>query len=72
MGNTMTATEPETTGNGDSKGASVIVNAIAVLRTFTADEPLLGVTEIANRVGLHKSTWWSGTPKRGGSGLGWD
>ena len=41
---------------GDAKGASVIVNAIAVLRTFTADEPLLGVTEIANRVGLHKST----------------
>ena len=56
MGNTMSATEPETTGNGDSKGASVVVNAIAVLRTFTADEPLLGVTEIANRVGLHKST----------------
>jgi IclR family transcriptional regulator, acetate operon repressor len=56
MGNTMSATEPETTGNGDSKGASVIVNAIAVLRTFSADEPLLGVTEIANRVGLHKST----------------
>ncbi len=43
-------------GNGDIKGASVIVNAIAVLRTFTADEPLLGVTEIASRVGLHKST----------------
>lgn len=50
------AESPETTGNGDTKGASVIVNAIAVLRTFTADEPLLGVTEIANRVGLHKST----------------
>lgn len=50
------AESPETAGNGDTKGASVIVNAIAVLRTFTADEPLLGVTEIANRVGLHKST----------------
>ena len=47
---------PDTTGNGDTNGASVIVNAIAVLRTFTADEPLLGVTEIANRIGLHKST----------------
>lgn len=47
---------PETSGNGDTKGASVIVNAIAVLRTFTAEEPLLGVTEIASRVGLHKST----------------
>ena len=56
MGTTMSAAESETTGNGDSKGASVIVNAIAVLRTFSADEPLLGVTEIANRVGLHKST----------------
>ncbi|WP_346928060.1 IclR family transcriptional regulator [uncultured Arthrobacter sp.] len=50
------AESPETTGNGDTKGASVIVNAIAVLRTFTAEDPLLGVTEIANRVGLHKST----------------
>ncbi|MDZ4089589.1 MAG: IclR family transcriptional regulator [Arthrobacter sp.] len=47
---------PDTNGNGDTKGTSVIVNAIAVLRSFTADEPLLGVTEIANRVGLHKST----------------
>ncbi|MFC9335717.1 IclR family transcriptional regulator [Arthrobacter sp. NPDC057009] len=43
-------------GNGDARGASVIVNAIAVLRSFTADEPMLGVTEIASRVGLHKST----------------
>jgi IclR family acetate operon transcriptional repressor len=46
----------DTNGKADSKGASVIVNAIAVLRSFSADEPLLGVTEIANRVGLHKST----------------
>jgi DNA-binding IclR family transcriptional regulator len=46
----------DTNGKPDAKGAPVIVNAIAVLRSFTADEPLLGVTEIANRVGLHKST----------------
>lgn len=46
----------ESSGKSDAKGASVIVNAIAVLRSFSADEPLLGVTEIANRVGLHKST----------------
>ena len=46
----------ESNGKSDTKGASVIVNAIAVLRSFSADEPLLGVTEIANRVGLHKST----------------
>jgi IclR family acetate operon transcriptional repressor len=53
----MTTPDPtDTNGKGDTKGASVIVNAIAVLRSFTADDPLLGVTEIANRVGLHKST----------------
>jgi len=46
----------ESSGNGDVRGASVIVNAIAVLRCFTAEEPMLGVTEIANRVGMHKST----------------
>ena len=47
MVDTMTPAEsPETTGNGDTKGTSVIVNAIAVLRTFTADEPLLGVTAL--------------------------
>jgi DNA-binding IclR family transcriptional regulator len=42
--------------NGDGKGTSVIVNAIAVLKSFSAGEPLLGVTEIAGRIGLHKST----------------
>ena len=46
----------DSNGKGGAKGASAIVNAIAVLRSFTADDPLLGVTEIANRVGLHKST----------------
>lgn len=62
MVSTMTpATTSETSGAGtnggtDAKGASVVVNAIAVLRTFTAEEPLLGVTEIANRVGMHKSS----------------
>ena len=57
MVDTMSPAEtPDANGNGDIKGTSVIVNAIAVLRSFTADEPLLGVTEIANRVGLHKST----------------
>jgi len=29
---------------------------VAILNVFTADEPELGVTEIAERVGLHKST----------------
>ncbi|WP_427016558.1 IclR family transcriptional regulator [Pseudarthrobacter sp. P1] len=40
----------------DARGTSVIVNAIAVLRCFSAAEPMLGVTDIASRVGLHKST----------------
>ncbi|MGK3647929.1 IclR family transcriptional regulator [Pseudarthrobacter enclensis] len=43
-------------GGPDAKGASVVVNAIAVLRTFSAEEPLLGVTDIAGRVGMHKSS----------------
>lgn len=31
-------------------------NAFAILRSFSVDTPLLGVTELAERVGLHKST----------------
>lgn len=33
-----------------------LLNGLSVLKTFTIHEPLLGVTEIATRVGLHKST----------------
>ncbi|NKX56685.1 IclR family transcriptional regulator [Arthrobacter mobilis] len=51
-----TAEENTTTAGTDSRGASVLVNAIEVLRCFSVEEPLLGVTEIASRVGLHKST----------------
>ncbi|MDQ4490924.1 IclR family transcriptional regulator [Sinomonas sp. ASV486] len=40
----------------DLRGASPISNAIAVLRCFSVDEPMLGVTEVAARVGLHKSS----------------
>ncbi|MFI2566459.1 IclR family transcriptional regulator [Paenarthrobacter sp. NPDC018779] len=50
------ATPDSSNNNGEGKGASVIVNAVAVLKSFSADEPLLGVTEIAGRIGLHKST----------------
>ncbi len=42
--------------NGDARGISVLQNGLAVLRAFTVEEPLLGVSEIATRVGLHKST----------------
>ena len=42
--------------SAEPKGASVIVTVIQVLRCFTSDEPLQGVTEIAGKVGLHKSS----------------
>src|SRR5699024_7855408 len=35
---------------------SVLQNALAILHTFNEETPLLGVTEIAERVRLHKST----------------
>ncbi|MEH0110441.1 IclR family transcriptional regulator [Tersicoccus sp. MR15.9] len=38
------------------RGPSAITNAVAILRCFTVDEPNLGVTEIAARIGVHKST----------------
>lgn len=43
-------------GNGTGRAPSVIHNVIEVLRCFTAEEPLQGVTEIAAKVGLHKSS----------------
>ena len=42
--------------NGEVRGISVLKNGLAVLRAFTVDEPVLGVSEIAGKVGLHKST----------------
>jgi IclR family acetate operon transcriptional repressor len=42
--------------NGEARGISVLKNGLAVLRTFSVDEPLLGVSEIAAKIGLHKST----------------
>ncbi|AZT99376.1 MULTISPECIES: IclR family transcriptional regulator [Brevibacterium] len=38
------------------RGASVIENTVAILRCFSPDRQELGVTEIAPRVGLHKSS----------------
>jgi DNA-binding IclR family transcriptional regulator len=42
--------------NGEARGISVLQNGIAVLRAFSVEETLLGVSEIAAKVGLHKST----------------
>lgn len=45
-----------TEASGESRGASVIVNVIDVLRCFSVERPILGVTDIAAEVGLHKSS----------------
>ena len=37
-------------------GTSALQNGIQVLKAFSREEPVLGVTEISRRVGLHKST----------------
>jgi IclR family transcriptional regulator, acetate operon repressor len=42
--------------NGEARGISVLQNGLAVLRAFTVDEPVQGVSEIAATIGLHKST----------------
>ncbi|MGP9487549.1 IclR family transcriptional regulator [Glutamicibacter sp. 287] len=60
----MTAFENEGSGaphvdderTPEVRGASVIVNVIDVLRCFTVERQLVGVTEIAAEVGLHKSS----------------
>lgn len=49
-------TENESGEQSEPRGTSPITNAISVLRCFTVDEPLLGVTDIAARIGLHKSS----------------
>ncbi len=50
------ATQAREAVAGEPRNSSVIVNVIDVLRCFTVDDPLQGVTEIATTVGLHKSS----------------
>lgn len=47
---------PTDEGNGEARGIAALNNGIAVLRAFSAEDPVLGVSEIAAKVGLHKST----------------
>lgn len=42
--------------NGDARSSSVLLNGLRVLESFSIVEPVLGVTEIARRVDLHKSS----------------
>ena len=53
----MTAPRESEAADGvEARGMSVLRNGLAVLRTFSADEPFLGVSEVAGRLKLHKST----------------
>lgn len=56
----MCAMAPRTPSAGEhgseARGTSVLTNGLAVLRAFSVEEPVQGVSEIAARVGLHKST----------------
>lgn len=52
----MTTTNEQAQNSTRSSGNSVIVNVIDVLRCFTVQNPTAGVTEIADQVGLHKSS----------------
>ena len=51
----MTSPTEATTDNG-SRGVPVIVNVLRIIRCFTVEHPQQGVTEIAEQVGLHKSS----------------
>ena len=52
------AVEPEggTAEEGARGAPSPLLHGFRVLESFTIAEPVLGVTEIARRIGLHKST----------------
>lgn len=54
---TTDRTDGRTGGRSDARtGTSALQNGVRVLKTFSREEPVLGVTEISRRVGLHKST----------------
>ncbi|HET8561070.1 MAG TPA: IclR family transcriptional regulator [Marmoricola sp.] len=42
--------------NGETRGIAALKNGVAVLRAFSVEDPVLGVSEIAAKMGLHKST----------------
>ena len=51
----MTTTAAPKTGSGRYR-IQAIERAVAILNAFTAEDPELGVTDLAERLGLHKST----------------
>lgn len=46
----------ERVGTQPQGAAASLLNGLAVLEAFTTAHPVLGVTEVSDRVGLHKST----------------
>ncbi len=50
------STRSDSSSGRDGKSASATSTLIRVLRCFTVDEPVRGVSEIAAEVGLHKSS----------------
>src|SRR4051812_9839662 len=56
MAGDTTDESPDGGTAASGRGMTVLRNGIGVLLAFSAEEPLLGVTDIATRVGLHKST----------------
>lgn len=50
----MTGQPP--TPTSENRSSTAVGSALAILRCFTSDRPLLGVTEVATMVGLHKSS----------------
>ena len=51
----MTTATPARPGSGRYR-IQAIERAVAILNAFSAEEPELGVTDLAERLGLHKST----------------
>lgn len=56
MSDASAASASATAPRSTPRGSSPIATAMAVLRCFSATEPLLGVVELADRVGIHKSS----------------
>ncbi|GAB4100650.1 IclR family transcriptional regulator [Sinomonas halotolerans] len=50
------AGRPRTSDEAPQGAAASLLNGLGVLEAFSIEKPILGVTEIAQRVGLHKST----------------
>ncbi|MGT2463525.1 IclR family transcriptional regulator [Sinomonas atrocyanea] len=50
------AGRPRTSDDAPQGAAASLLNGLGVLEAFSIEKPVLGVTEIAQKVGLHKST----------------